>query len=285
MEPVRRERRLDIAIPGSLVSDVPQQIERTSTVGLIGRAAAVFRVDEVTIYRDPNADDEDVSFIELILRYLDAPQYLRKKLFPLNPNLRYAGILHPLRTPYHPTKNKIRDLSIGDFREGIVLRSSEHYAEIDVGVEHALEVESRRAAPGSRVTIEVWATEPRLMGRIVDKGDVPLYWGYSVRTCGSLRDVFFSQHFDLSIATSRIGKPLLDVLDDVHQKWNAAGKVLVAFGSPKMGLREIAENEGLEVEKCFDFVVNTVPSQGSKTIRTEEAIYSSLSVFNLLMPD
>jgi hypothetical protein len=32
-----------------------------------------------------------------------------------------------------------------------------------------------------------------------------------------------------------------------------------------------------------DFVVNTIPKQGTKTVRTEEAIFASLSLFNFLL--
>jgi len=62
-----------------------------------------------------------------------------------------------------------------------------------------------------------------------------------------------------------------------------AGRVLIAFGSPRMGLAEIMRREGLSLDDSFDFVINTIPGQGCETIRTEEAIYSTLAAFNLLM--
>jgi len=35
------------------------------------------------------------------------------------------------------------------------------------------------------------------------------------------------------------------------------------------------------LDDLVDFVVNTIPSQGTKTVRTEEAIIASLATFNV----
>lgn len=144
LEPIRRKRQLHIAIPASFVADIPQYRDKTAAVGLISRAAAIFRVDGVIVYNDPNGTEDDASFIQLILRYMNTPQYLRKKLFPLSPSLRYAGILHPLRTPNHPLKNKKEDLIVGDVRDGLVVRSTREYLDVDVGVKEFLRVEETR---------------------------------------------------------------------------------------------------------------------------------------------
>jgi hypothetical protein len=60
----------------------------------------------------------------------------------------------------------------------------------------------------------------------------------------------------------------------------AAG-VLVAFGSPKLGLREILHQEKLDPVHVFDYFVNTIPGQRTTTVRTEEAILVSLGMLNL----
>jgi predicted SPOUT superfamily RNA methylase MTH1 len=36
----------------------------------------------------------------------------------------------------------------------------------------------------------------------------------------------------------------------------------------------------LDLKSIVDFVVNTIPSQGTETIRTEEALIASLAVLN-----
>jgi hypothetical protein len=47
-----------------------------------------------------------------------------------------------------------------------------------------------------------------------------------------------------------------------------------------MGLHEIAAQEKLTLEEVADFVVNTIPCQGTETVRTEEALYASLAILN-----
>nr|NIW13678.1 hypothetical protein [Candidatus Thorarchaeota archaeon] len=48
------------------------------------------------------------------------------------------------------------------------------------------------------------------------------------------------------------------------------------------GLYAIAVREHLNLDEVASFVVNTIPGQGTETVRTEEALYASLVVLNLL---
>lgn len=48
-------------------------------------------------------------------QYAETPQYLRKKLFPMHPTLRLAGLLNPLDAPHHMRVDD--DCS---YREGVV---------------------------------------------------------------------------------------------------------------------------------------------------------------------
>ena len=48
----KREPSLTIAIPASLTSDTPHLREKTYKIGLIGRAAAIFRVDKIIVLSD-----------------------------------------------------------------------------------------------------------------------------------------------------------------------------------------------------------------------------------------
>ena len=77
------KKKLIIAIPASVISDTPHLREKTGKIGLIGRSAAIFRVDEIVVYRDnpKTAQDADLGLIATLLRYLETPQYLRKRLF------------------------------------------------------------------------------------------------------------------------------------------------------------------------------------------------------------
>ena len=285
MEVRRRKTELSIAVPASLVSDIPHLREKTEVVGLVGRAAAIFKVSNLIIYKDPEAQEEEAPFIRLILNYMDTPQYLRKRLFPLKPELRYTGILHPLRTPHHPTRDRVEDLKVGEFREGVILNIEKEEATVDIGVGELLLAKGRLPSPGSRVTVKIVETRPQLRGRIAGRAEIEEYWGYRVQSSTSLGETISRRQFDLSIATSRWGKPLQELISSIKGRWKPESRVLIAFGSPKRGLADILRHEGLSLENCFDFVINTIPNQGCETIRTEEAVYCTLAAFNLLIED
>jgi predicted SPOUT superfamily RNA methylase MTH1 len=278
------KKKLTIAIPASVISDTPHLREKTAKIGLIGRAAAIFRVDEIVVYRDnlKAEQDKDLDFIALLLRYLETPQYLRKRLFKIEPRLQYAGILPPLRTPHHPVSGKTRDLWAGEYREGVVLSESKEGLMVDMGVEQLALLREKQHALGERLTLQVVKATGRVEVQAASRVDVPEYWGYTVRVeQRSLRSAVETVGADLVLGTSRKGEPFDKVAGAVGRLWKEANSVLVAFGAPARGLYEIAADEGFRLGDLSNFVVNTVPFQGSETVRTEEAVFASLAVLNV----
>ena len=85
----------------------------------------------------------------------------------------------------------------------------------------------------------------------------------------------------MTIATARLGDKFNDVAGAIGKKWSTAQHILVAFGAPSRGLHEIAKEEGAKLEAIVDFVVNTIPEQGTATVRTEEALLASLAILNV----
>lgn len=277
-------KKIAIAIPASLVSDAPHLREKTSKIGLIGRAAAIFRVKEIIIYPDdPKADQKkEMDLIATLLSYIETPQYLRKRLFKLRPELRYVGTLPPLRTPHHPTESKIKDLKVGGYREGIVLAKTEKGSLIDIGVEKLALIPNKKLAINQRVTVKILDVKKRPTVELADKKEIPTYWGYKVTvTKQPFGKLVKNLAFDLTIATSKYGIPVLKVLQELIEKWRKAQNVLIAFGSPSEGLYEIVRHEGLDLDDVVDFSVNTIPKQGTKTVRTEEAVVASLAILNI----
>jgi methyltransferase len=132
------------------------------------------------------------------------------------------------------------------------------------------------------LTLQVVNVGESVEVQAVNREDVPLYWGYRVRQENrSFAKLAAQGDFDLKIATARVGNDFLDVSSEICEKINASKRVLVAFGAPTRGLHEIAADEGLTLEDVADFVVNTVPLQGTVTVRLEEALLASLAVLNL----
>ena len=279
------KKKLVIAVPASIVSDTPHLRKKTFKIGMIGRAAAVFRVNEVIVFKDRprQRQNRELKLVSTVLAYMETPQYLRKKLFKITPELRYAGILPPLRTPHHPLTGKAENLKLGEFREAAVVSAAEKGVFVDVGVEKPLFIARTRLKVGRRVTVKIVKRGKALEAVLVKPKESREYWGYKVTAYQSpLGQVLKKRKFNLAIATSRYGKPLREMYRQIRQRWIKANEILVVFGSPTEGLYEIAEREGLRLDEAVDFVVNTIPEQGTATVRTEEAIFASLALFNFL---
>ncbi|UCD44994.1 MAG: hypothetical protein JSV27_00330 [Candidatus Bathyarchaeota archaeon] len=276
---MRRSIKLSVAIPSSLVSELSDLRDKTRAIGEVGRTAAIYRVDDIYVYRD--APDEG-QLIRSVLSYMETPQYLRRRLIKKRPELRYAGVLPPLRTPHHPLNRESARLVRGEFREGVVVSEEAGYHDVDIGVERPIKAEGRAPSIGSRATVRVTQVKPELRGSFVGGREVDLYWGYGVHVTGTLGELASRGLFDLKVATSRHAPPYTDVEPEIRPFWTVARRVLIAFGSPRRGLVEILAQEGQELGQLFHFAVNTVPGQGCETVRTEEALHATLAVLNLL---
>ncbi len=277
-------KRLAVAIPASVVADMPHLREKTSKVGYIGRAAAIFRVNEIIVYADnPGADQSrDLDFVSTLLGYLETPQYLRKRLFELRPELQFAGILPPLRTPHHPLHGRIRDLHVGEYREGVTISKGKEGVLVDIGVERPAILSDDQSALNRRLTVKIIKISDQVKVQVTKREEIPQYWGYSVSVEKfSLRRLLDGRTFDLTIGTSKFAMRFQDAADALAEKWRKASNVLLLLGAPTRGLFEIAKDEGVDLNDLVDFVLNTVPGQGTETVRTEEALLASLAVFNV----
>jgi predicted SPOUT superfamily RNA methylase MTH1 len=277
MSPRKRATKIAIAVSSSLVSEAPHLREKTRIIGEVARAAALYRVDDVHIYRD---EPDEGHLIQQVLNYIETPQYLRRQLFKKRPELRYVGILPPLRTPHHPLEKRSDRLRLGEFREGIVLGEEDEDHLVDIGVDRPLRATGRAPSVGGRKTVQIMAVSPELRGRFASWRDVDIYWGFQTHTVdGGIGKLALSDSFDLKIATSKQGSLYGQVEPLIRGRWSESRRVLVAFGSPRRGLSGMLP-DGLS--RYFDFTVNVIPEQGCETVRTEEAVPATLAILNLL---
>jgi predicted SPOUT superfamily RNA methylase MTH1 len=282
--PPKRSWRLIVAVPSSLVADVPHLREKTSRLGFLGRALGIFRVDEALIYADlPSGDSASQGrFIASVFEYMETPQHLRKHLIRMNPDLRFVGILPPLRTPNHPVSAKLAELRIGAIREGVVTDTNTKVSRVDVGVGLLAEVPTRLHR-GSRVCVQIKGTVPKINAEVVDRNRIDIYWGFRVTLKNlPLGRLIQENKPDVVIATSRLGERVDTVLDQLGTSITRASSVLLAFGSPKRGLHEIMAQEDVDLNTLATYIVNFVPDQGTQTVRTEEAVYSALTLLNTI---
>ena len=264
-------RGLAVSFPDTVLEDKESQRDKTAKLGLIARACAIYGVDVIEVFRDPKGHGEG-QVIRRVLEYLETPQYLRRRLYPLDEALRYAGMLPPLRIPSHKPKVPMDMLSIGEAREGVVNKDGT----VDIGLDVTPRLEGE-ARPGQRVTVRVLSLRPPSV-RLIQRQQVGGYWGYTVVT-KTADDVFSDARYTLKIATSKLGNPLIDALSRLKDSLGRAEGVKLIFGSPSRGLFDIV---GRNLADRVDFVVNLFPEQQVETVRTEEAIFVGLGLVSIL---
>jgi hypothetical protein len=263
--------------------------EKTAKLGAIARACSIFGVNEIIVYSDGSRREQKADFqlcVDL-LNYVETPQYLRKRLFKLSPSFRFTGILPPLQIPSHNVPHSFSEVKVGDMRDGVVVGRHGLNTIVDGGLERVVECPGELPL-GKRVTLRLVSLGTNLQGEIIEPSRMGLshldsrqiYWGYRVHEAASLRRVL-ADRWDLKVGTSHYGDPVQDTLSSLSKSLAAANSTLLAFGSPRAGLKEILAEEELDHKDVFDFFVNTAPDQQTATIRTEEAIFISLSILNL----
>ncbi|KAM3755196.1 hypothetical protein ACB098_02G022500 [Castanea mollissima] len=285
-----------IALAGSIINNAQSLELATRLAGQIARAATIFRIDEVVVF--DNKSDHSVTeldsseenetgapFLIRILRYLETPQYLRRALFPKHNSLRYVGVLPPLDAPHHLRKHEW-----APYREGVTLkeRSLDLGTLVDVGL-HKHVVIDQVVEPGTRVTVAMGTNRnldtdlPReIASPSKPREESGMYWGYRVRYASNLSSVFkdcpYKGGYDHLIGTSEHGL----IVNSSNLTIPTFRHLLIAFGG-LAGLEESIEEDnnlkGKNAQEVFDSYLNTCPHQGSRTIRTEEAILISLQYF------
>lgn len=271
------QRERAILIPSSLNMESRDRRESTLKVGQIARAAAVFQYSRIVIYRDPEHNDS--RFMATVLRYMDTPQYLRKMLIPRREELRHVGMLPPLRTAHHPINSKSESLKIGEFRVGAVVESvgSDGGVWVEIGINRPIPLRTgERYSVGQRLNVRIFSHEP-LAAEPVDQKDIPHYWGFETEIVESLEGYLASKSDAQIVLTSRSGKA---VTPEILQKLGQSGQkrdLAVVFGSPARGVDAFLSKESMDRYE----MINTIPHQGTETVRVEEAVFATLALLNL----
>ena len=263
---------LSIAIPDSSLSDETKKFEKTRKISGIARACSIFRVNTIYIYQDGD-NKEDRNLLLLILKYLETPQFLRKRLYPKMNDLKFAGVLHPLRIPSHITPADAKKIKKGDVREGItVAYKGKRF--VDVGINTLIPYFGKETL-GKRTTVQFKSGYPNFEVKPIKKEEAPVYWGYSIKERSNLFSLI-KEWKGLTIITSRKGKTATK--DQVTNYVNSGKPILVVFGSPEKGIHQILGGMmgNLQNSKTLNFF----PNQATETVRLEEALLGTLSVIN-----
>lgn len=255
-----------------------------------------------TGYSDPN------YFLAHILSYLECPPYLRRALFPMHPDLRLAGSLPSLDMPHH-----LRKSEWCQYREGVTMTGKADVPAkkkgkskggvpgtqnlVNTGLDQDVFVEAMIPAI-TRLTLKFKQAEQNQTSRgdallatpvapSAPREEAGYYWGYAVRSAPSLSAVLtecpFEDGYDLSFGTSERGIDInqLDNPDQDRPVPQFNHMLMVFGGVAGLEVAVKADDElkrlGVETpEALFDYWVDLCPGQGSRTIRTEEAVWLGL---------
>lgn len=258
-QPSLPPRKHTKTLTSSFLSSLPTAEQRLATVARIARSLAIFCVDEVVVYSDapsvantitrldgalgaPGADtytgDSDpCHFLAQVLSFLECPPFMRRRLFPLHPNLKHTALLPAVDMPHHPGP---KDPWL-PYMEGVTVAASEGdegggrssssgpaafggATLVDTGLDEMVQV-ADVIPPNTRVTLHF--ASPETQHPVCAHPEAPrteggYYWGYSVRASANLSGVFtecpYQGGYDLSVGTSERGTPLSQVLSEHRQK-------------------------------------------------------------------
>lgn len=300
--------RISVAIPDSSLSDEEGLREKTLKIGKFARTFSIFGVKKIVIYKDPTEarDKSDMFLLKLILEFLNTPQYLRKSLYPMDSNLSYIGLLPPIRAPQHKNKVRLKDVKIGEIRVGVIhdrnsvinkkdrnrftnapkaaidFKKENYDLYIDVGLDYLIPFLGD-GINGEKVVVKFVNSYPglkviRASGRDLEK----LYFGYTLVQVNSLEEYIKKLGEEtFVIFTSRNGRSFQTVESQFKESITKFENLLIVFGSPNRGIKEIFINFYNTKNSMY---VNIFPNQKTQTIRLEEAILGSLTLFNHFLP-
>ncbi len=267
-KPPRRSKDLFLAMPASVLSTEPSLLLKTLKVGYIARAAGIFRITKFIIYKDNYTRKKDYILFKKLMKYIITPPYLRKRVVPLDPDLRYAGILPPLQVPSHLAP---AEPISGSYVDAYIYEcgSSVCYAYAGPRMNRIKVINVNKKYYNKIITIKIIKKNNEL---ISVPEEPKFYWNYYLEAKISIKYIIkkYKRKY-LLIATSRVGeKNIEDKIKNIIKKYKGA---IVFIGGPTGHLWEAG---GVSREE-FDFIYNAVEEQGCRTIRSEEATFIVLS--------
>ena len=273
---MKQNTRLSVFIPDSFLAETKDLKLRTSKIGVLGRALAVFEVDDVVVYKDLTVQDEkkegDGDFIAEVLSYMDTPQYLRKEAIPIKSELRHVGILPPLRIPHHPSSSEPK---MGEYRKGFTVKRNKKGTYVDIGIDQLAFCKEQLTVR----KIFSFRIEKLSKKEVIVTPDEPddIYWGFkTLSTNKGLKNSLKLVNPDLVVETTKYADTIDSIFNELKSKVENSRSIAIVFGGP---YSSIGEN----LESSWDLVkVNTIPNQGTATVRTEEAVISTLAIFDIL---
>lgn len=281
-----RKKKIIVVLPDTLLINEPTLREKTVKYSYILRSLTIFRVNSVIIYRDPitSASNSDREFLIDFYKYYFTPPYLRKKLIPLKKNLKYVGIVPPLRLNIFDVSRIPRE---NEYRIGLVVDSGRASIYVDAGLNKLFNVKCLKECPNKGELIVFKIINARSYKGVYDsKFNEVVYTGPTLSFIDDVvdyvDDIRSKEYYVL--ATSRYGEETsIETLVNLSNSLKKRLGLLILFGAPYYGLYDIFRALGRKLDEAVDKVLNTLPHQGTKTVRTEEALHATLALVNIIL--
>ena len=266
---------LSIAIPDSSLLDESTILFKTKKISIIARTCAIFKINQIFIYQDEKGNENDLALLSTSLKYLETPQYFRKKLFPKSNLLKYAGVLQPLNISSHLTTSNQKMIKIGDIRDALIINYKGRKF-LDIGINKHIQYFGKMKS-GTRIAVQINTIQPELTIKEISREDIKDYWGYDVKERSNLLSLLSTWKGKI-ILTSKKGKNFTVL--DAKKMTEPDEPILIVFGTTNKGIYDIL---GTDIKKIQNSkIFNFFPKQGTQTVRLEEAILGTLSIINIL---
>ncbi len=251
---------LSIAIPDSTLQDESTLLHKTKKVSIIARSCAIFKVNQIFIYKDKEENKNDSMLLSTLLKYLETPQYFRKQLFPKS-------------KPNHLVTSNKKLIQKNDLRDGLIINHKGKKF-VDIGISRLIPYFGK-VKPGTRTAVKIINTQPEFTIKEIPREDVKDYWGYKVKERGNLFSIL-SAWTGKIILTSKKGKVF--TTHNMEKFVKPHDSMLLVFGTTNKGIHEILGENIKKIQNSR--IYNFFPNQSTQTVRLEEAILGVLSIIN-----
>ena len=254
---------MELLVPSTFGADERDMKIRAVKYGILARTASIFGAERITIYEDPDEKLDtrrSAEIIEKYLNYAETPPYMRKKLIPFDEDLKYANILPALQIDSHGYSDRFREAVITGVEEGV--------AEAEAGLENPVTVYGD-FEEDQRVTLKMIGDGN---AKVIDSSELDRYWTFKVVNDSRNLEEVLEEREGSIIGTSAHGEDYRDY--GISSEEIEEGHIV--FGSAWRGIPSMAKRGNVSMES-FDYMLNFVPEQNTRTVRTEEALMICLS--------
>ncbi len=259
-----------VIFPTNIFSDIPHLREKTVRIANLARTFFIFNVTEVVLF---NYEVFDNTLLKL-LKFFSIPSYLRKFVFKIDKDLRYVGVAPPIRAKIEEDKKN---------RIGVVVKIENDTAYINAGFKKFIKVKKNKLKKGDIVKLSFVNNN----WRVVNNDEI--YFNFTIKVTHNIIDLLISEKprsFIIGTSKELISTKCkilnLEEILLLRKIIKDKQKIIFLFGSPREGIYEIFSKLNFNLDNLVDIVFNVFPNQGTITIRTDEAIFGTLSIFNMI---